>query len=160
MSIDDKIQSLIKQLTDPDKHHQAKDSLAEIGKAAVPQLLESLKDSDYQMRLESARALERIADVSAAPALVEAMDDDRAEVRWRAAEAMISIGEPGLPILLKALSQQNTSVHFYEQALHVLRRLSDESDIEGILNPVIAALRGSQPALTVPLAAHTALNSL
>jgi len=155
------IEHLIAALADShrDRRHLARESLVEIGEPAVAPLIEALTDPNCHVRWEAAKALGEIGDPTAAKALITCLEDDLLEVRWRAAEDLISFGRQGLIPLLRALINRSESVKLREGAHHALRSLSI-GGLREIVTPVIAALEGVEPALTVPQAAHTALEAL
>ena len=68
---------------------------------AVPALRQALKDKDSDVGCRAAGALWRIEDPAAVPALTQALKDEG--VRKRAAGALVSIGKPAVPALIKAL---------------------------------------------------------
>jgi HEAT repeat protein len=71
---------LIAALDDPDHlvSSLASDALADIGEPAVLPLLAVLEKGSLATRIEAVRALAKIADPRAIPALVEVMDEDSA----------------------------------------------------------------------------------
>jgi HEAT repeat protein len=78
------------------------------GAAALPALLEAMKDPDSTVRWEAGRAVGKIgaAAKSAVPALVEQMKDEVSLVREHAAEALGDIGpeaKDGVPALIAIL---------------------------------------------------------
>jgi HEAT repeat protein len=137
----------------------ARDWLVGIGGPAVPALIEALADPNRQVRWDAAKALSQIADPAAAPALVRALRDRGFGIRWLAAEGLIALGSKGLVPLLRALIQHSDSVWLRQGAHHVLHDLA-KRDLKDVLQPVLAALEGIEPSLTVPLAARAALEAL
>jgi serine/threonine protein kinase len=86
---------LIKALRAPDKHDRARAArvLGGIGpdaRAAIPVLLEVLRDREAIVRFDAAKALEKMGD-AAREALSEALQDDDEVVRRIAAEALARI---------------------------------------------------------------------
>jgi len=156
------IDTLIGKLADPNglKRQEARLELVEIGKAAVPALVEKLADRREQVRWEAAKALSQIRDPTAAPALVKALEDENFGVRWLAAEGLIAVGRRGLQSLLQALVHHSDSVWLLEGAHHVLRSLIGEPDLHDLIAPVLTALDDVEPAIEVPPAAQEALDAL
>lgn len=155
------IPGLVAQLGSADARlrRQARTDLVTAGPLAISALTQALEDRNPQVRSEAARALGRIRDGAVAEALVKRLEDDNLEVRWTAAEGLVALGRDGLVAVLRAMLQERASVRRREGAHHVLRSLAD-GDLDAIVRPVLAAIEGVQPALTVPLAAHTALHQL
>ncbi len=79
---------------DEDMPSKAAEALARIGSAAVPTLIEALKDEHYLIRAGAADALGRMgpAATSAVPALADALRDERMVVRASAAMALKKMG--------------------------------------------------------------------
>lgn len=142
------------------ERQHARLALVELGKLAVPHLIEALKDKHQQVRWEAAKALGSIKDSSAAPALVEALRDESSEVRWLAAEALIALRERAVVPLLLALEIHFKSVWLRHGAHHVLHALERYGLLDEKTLQVLDTLRTIEPAVTVPWAAHAALESL
>lgn len=84
------------------------DSLARIGDAATPSLIDGLADSSPLVRALSARALARMGSRAhtAVPALIIALEDEDVSVRRNAARALGQIGpeaREAIPALMRAL---------------------------------------------------------
>ncbi len=120
------IAPLIKSLKEEDKDRRSSIIwvLEFFGVAAVPQLLNSLRSSDWSVRAGSACALgmielgrkvnsdrEPYIDLGVVPALVEALSDECVEVLRAAANALSIIGPPEInpaaPVLLNILRERN-----------------------------------------------------
>ena len=155
------IPNLIARLgsADPRARRRAGNGLIAAGPLAVSALTEALEDRNPAVRSEAARALGRIRDAAVAAALVRRLEDESREVRWTAAEGLVALGKDGLIAVLRAMMQERESVRRREAAHHVLRDLA-EGDLGDIVRPVLAAIEGIEPSLTVPLAAHAALHQL
>lgn len=156
------ITTLITTLNNDDAlvRHYTRQALVRIGPAAVPALIEKLSDPSDQLRREATRVLSQINDSRAATALVVALEDDNPGVRWLASGGLISLGEAGLVSLLEALKQHPDSVRLREGAHHVLRILAKKGRYVEIVTPVLAALEDIEPAIELPLAAHSVLKML
>jgi len=141
------------------EREQARERLILLGHAAVIPLLHSLKDHDEHVRWEAAKALAGIADPAAAEALAETLDDESAGVRWTAGEALIVIGWEGAKQVLVSLLRKSDSTSLCTAAHHVLSHFARHKSGE-FLKPVLERLQGVEPAVSVPLAALTALGHL
>jgi HEAT repeat protein len=138
---------------DDAKRVKARHSLVAIGKAAVPSLIEALKNSNTLMRWEAAKALGEIGDPGTAPALVKALEDEEFDVRWLAAEALIKMNINALRPLLQALENRGDSVMLQEGAHHVFHDLA-KGALRKYLAPVLAALERLEPGDQVPWVAR------
>jgi HEAT repeat protein len=154
----EQIMILVAHLTDPDAEirQKARRLLVKMGEPAVPYLIQALTKPNKQTRWQAAKALSKIGSATAAPALVEALKDDGFGIRWLAGEGLIEIGRDALPALLHALIQYSDSIRLRAGAHHVLCKLEKEG-LYAQLEPVVQALEDVEPAVMVPLAAHTAL---
>ncbi|MBN1453807.1 MAG: HEAT repeat domain-containing protein [Anaerolineales bacterium] len=88
------ISSLVRALSDADSlvSSLACNALVEIGKPAVPFLLEMPKDTPQMARINAIRALAEIADHSAIPALMAALEDDSIMIQHWAEEGLERLG--------------------------------------------------------------------
>jgi hypothetical protein len=88
------ISPLIRALSDADSMVSglACNALVEIGKPAVPALLEMPKDVPQMARINAIRALAEIADHSAIPALMAALEDDSVMIQHWAEEGLERLG--------------------------------------------------------------------
>lgn len=135
-----------------------REHLVSMGSPAVPELIKCLSDPRRQVRWEAAKALGEIADPIASTALVGALEDKDGGVRWLAAVALIAIGREGLRPLLAALIKHSDSDWLRWGAHHVCRDLAKAEDAR-IVKPVLDALNASEPEVTVPGAAYSALKN-
>jgi HEAT repeat protein len=155
--IDQHIQALSGK--NPVAREEARLALVEIGKPAVAALLDALRSPSQQVRWEACKALEGIADPSAAEPLVEALGDEDLDVRWVAGEAVIALDRHGLRPLASALISSVNVERLYEGAHHVARELAPHHpDLP--LDNLIAALTSTEPELAVPVAANSVLDQL
>jgi hypothetical protein len=155
------IESRVIDLASSDRRTRegARQSLVRIGLPAVKPLAAALTNRDSQVRWESAKALQQIADPTIAPAMVAALEDDDPGVQWIAAEALALLGRAGTIPLLKALTTRSDSPGLRRGAHHVLR-LSTDENLKRETAPVLAALESIEQELEVPVAAGRALAAL
>ena len=115
------VRKLIQTLTDFDEwrqRQQAAMTISQMGieaKAAIPSLIDRLKDEEWQVRKAAAIALTSMG-TEAKPAvhsLITALDDEEWHVRKPAAQALAAIGKaswPAVPALIEALSDEEWHV--------------------------------------------------
>lgn len=132
---------------------KARHSLVAMGRAAVPILIEALKNKNNLTRWEAAKALGEIGDPGTAPALVEALEDEDFDIRWLAAEGLIKMNINALKPLLQALENWGDSFLLQEGAHHVFHDLA-KGALRKFLAPVLAALEGLEPGEEVPWVAR------
>jgi len=138
---------------------KARHSLVAMGKAAVPSLIEALKQTDDQVRREAVRALSLIEDPEVAPVLVRTLEDEEFDIRWLAAEGLIELGARGLKPLLQALIDRGNSSLLLEGAHHVIHYMA-KGGLRKHLGPVLASLEGIEPSVKAPVAAYHGLEML
>ena len=155
------IDSLIADLTCDQmmKCQDARLKLVAMGSVAVPALVEALLSRKQWVRWEAAKALSQIGDPASAEALIKALEDKVFDIRWIAAEGLVGIGKDALVPLLKALIGNSDSVWLRGSAHHLLTDMYLD-ELEEVLKPVITALEGLEPSVTVPVAAEIALDKL
>jgi HEAT repeat protein len=141
------------------KRHAAREQLEEIGTPAVPFLIKALQSPSEHARWEAAKALNKIADVRAAKALVHTLEDEKGAVRWLAATALVNLGRSALVPLLRGLEGHSDSIWFRDGAHHVLRSLVREGVADEAV-PVLEALENLEPRIEAPIAAYHVLEEL
>lgn len=157
VSIEEQVKSLASP--DPVARQTARQRLIETGIPAVGPVVELLKHPQPHVRWEACKVLGGIGDPSAGPALVEAMAERDQDVRWVAGEALIAMGRKGLEPLLSALSDSKRVAALQASAHHVVHDLAKGPSGEA-LQPLLEALSGADPELSVPVAAEAALEKL
>lgn len=155
------IDALVSKLESKDSitRVKARDELVALGKAAVPSLVEALKNKRDWTRWEAAKALAQIGNSKSTLALIDALEDKEFSVRWLAAEGLINIGPSTLEPLLEALIHRSDSPWLLEGAHRVLHDLQDINSLQYI-KPVISALEDIDSSLNVIMAAKSALDSI
>jgi HEAT repeat protein len=155
------VPSWIKQLSNPNGFYrtQAREVLACLSTAAIPDLLNAIEKADTKLRWEIIKVLELIQDPSTIPVLVAQLKDDNAGVRWAASNALVGLRRGALPALFEALTRDVDSSRLRQSAHHILHVLKDDGTLtEQELN-VYKALEDIEPTVSVPWAASRALQS-
>jgi HEAT repeat protein len=137
----------------------ARHFLVEMGREAIPSLIRTLELGNVYARGQAARALGEIRDPSAAPALVKVLSDGKLSVHAMATEALIAMGKPAIPALLRALMEQPQSLWLRRAARMILLAETHKSWREQI-QPLLDALDLADPDLSVPAAARRLLDVL
>ncbi len=143
-------------LPEKTKRTEARRSLEAAGKRSALILIEALLNGNRLARREAAEALAAIHEPTTAKALVMALEDEDHDVRWAAMKALIALDQEAVEPLLEALMKGFGSVRLREGAKHILNSLKKDSCLEQPLVDVLEALKGIEPAVTVPWAAQTA----
>lgn len=169
------VDGLLEQLGDRDgvTRERARRSLVNLGGPAVEPLLQALKHRKSRVRFEAAMCLRDIADRRATDGLVNALADRTFEVRWVAAEALISVGRPVVPVVLHALMEHADSTWLRDGCRHVLSHYAGldlraayhmehhpawvDFDLRDVLTPVVKALEQPGAASRAPVVAVRAL---
>jgi HEAT repeat protein len=155
------VQTWISHLASKDGlvRQRARWALVALGVPAVRPLAKALSDRRAQVRWEAAKALTKVHDGTAVPALLAALEDKDDDVAWLAAEALIALGREALAPVLESLIARPDSEYLREAAHHILKACRTRQ-VCGILAPVVRALWHSDPEETVPVAAEQALEEL
>jgi HEAT repeat protein len=138
---------------------RARKSLVDIGKPAVKPLVDALASKRQWLRWEAAKALGQIGDAKATIALIKALEDKMFDVRWLAAEGLISIGHKALVPLLQAIMARPDSLWLQEGVHHVLHNL-EGGHLNKTLDPILQALEGFEPSVETPPVVEKALDVL
>lgn len=112
------------------RHEATAQALAQIGVAAVPSLLEALRDPDSRVRFAITSALRQIGHPATMPGLLEALRDPDSRVRGVAAEALEQIGAAAVPGLLVALRDRAWDVR--QAAARTLGQIGDAAAVPGL----------------------------
>ena len=142
---------------------QAEYYLIEIGKPAVPALIETLNyNKEWKVRSHAAEALGKIKDALAVPVLVKALNDGRKEVQDNAKRALIEIGPPAVPLLIEAL--RIDSCHIRWNVVYALGAIRDASAVPSLTEALNDPDALVQDEATVALgkigAVHALINAL
>ena len=94
------VEELISSLKDNDWsiRMNAAKTLVEIGEPAVENLINSLEDNDWQIRWYAAEILGEIGDIHSIKPLIELLNDKNNGVQSNSSIALIKIGKPGVEI--------------------------------------------------------------
>jgi HEAT repeat protein len=155
------IDSLIHDLADDDwvVRVRARCSLVSLGSEAVEPLSGALASPKQWVRWEAAKALCDIGNPAATNSLLKSLEDKMFDVRWLAAQGLITIGRKTIVPVLQALIEKPDSVWLREGAHHVLHDLA-RGRLKDVLQPVLTALEDVDASVEVPLVAKTALDAL
>ncbi len=151
---------LIAMLSEKDGLHvrqAARERLVQMNGKAVPELIALLNSPNSHARWEAAKALGEIGDPRAGKALVAALEDRDFGVRWLAANGLIALDVDGARALLEALLEKPDAAWLREGAHHVFSSLAATY---AALVPVVKAMEGPEPEVTIPQAARDALDVL
>ena len=168
------IEDLIKALSSRDDltRMEARKSLVAMGVAAVPKLLDALKESHPLVREEAIHALGEIGDPGVAAALAKALEDEAFEVRWAAGAGLIQMNGDALKPLLHALMDRADSVLLREGVHRVFHEFAKRELKECVLaktqrcptkeclDQVLKALEEKASAVRVHLVAAEAIKLL
>ncbi len=109
-------------------------------------------------RLDACHALGHTKAEAAMYALIYALKDNSFAVRWAAAEALAEHGSAAIaPIMHALIAGDHPFVR--EGAHHVLSRLPGSANHQ-LVKPVLDALEGRTPSISVPVAANAVLAHL
>jgi HEAT repeat protein len=155
------LESLIEDLGNKDElvRVKARLQLVSYKSRSVASLINLLTDKNDWVRWEAAKALGQIGNPSSIQALLEALADKSFEVRWLAAEGLIKIGRKAIVPSLMALVNSSDSYWLREGVHHVLHDMNKRKT-QKVLQQVLVALEGLQPALEAPLVAKIAVGYL
>jgi hypothetical protein len=117
-----RLQELLQDLDEPDRHPMAVYCLQRMGSRAVQPLIALLTDDDPDARYGAAMTLGQIGDSRAIPALIKALGDSEAAVRYWVADALGKLqAVEAVPALGKLLADRHKGVR--ERAGAILREV-------------------------------------
>lgn len=97
----------------------------------LAELIVDVETSKKSLRQEAAMTLNRIGDRTAIPALVTALEDPQADVRWRAAAALVGLQAVEALEAIEAALEKETDDFAIEQMQQAIERLRDASGEDG-----------------------------
>ncbi|WP_231948113.1 NACHT domain-containing protein [Phormidesmis priestleyi] len=101
-------------------------------KAAIPALIECLKDEDSFIRGKAAFALGEIGSDSVIQSLIELLEDEDSFVRWKAADGLGEAGsEAAIPPLINLFKDEDVDVR--ESAAFALGKIGSEAVIQSLI---------------------------
>ena len=136
-------------------------ALVQIGRAAVPSLIEASSSGSAWMRWHCIRALAEIGDSQALPALVQALRDPDHSVAWMAAKGLVKYGKWTIAPVLRLLTTADTTTWLVETASYVLSsQCKRNAKLKPYLDPVLQNMRGATYKAATPYVAMKALREL
>ena len=107
----------------PENKQELVEVLRQMGSAAVPALIQLLKDQNSEVRSQATEALGKVgsATVDQVPDLIQLLKDENSEVRLNASKALREIGIEAVPALIQLLNDDSNEVR--SQANRSLREI-------------------------------------
>lgn len=136
----------------------ARELLTQIGEQAIGFLGELLQAPKHITRWEAVKTLSQIHNQLSIPYLINAMEDEDDDIRWLAAEGLISLGKESVEPLLKTLIENYPSIYLRMGVHHVLKILLDRGqfvDTGRLLDKIIKFEDESE----IPVAANESLDA-
>jgi len=154
------LKSFLKDLTSKDGETRqfARIALVDMGKPAVPPLIEVLRNSKQtQDRWEAAKILGEIRDPRALPVLIAALEDADHDVTWLAAEALKRYKKLAWQPLFRALLKKGSGSALLRHGAHHVLQYQKEAGFNDLLTILRRALEGSTETDSTPVAAYDML---
>jgi len=132
---DEAIKAFIKNLESKDwpTAQKAAEDLAKLGKLAVPDLIEALKDASVGLKGQVVFLLGRIGDKQAVSSLTQALKDDNAYIKANSAEALGKIkDETALSNLTTSLFDDDYLVR--ERSARAIGEINSPNGVEDLIN--------------------------
>jgi len=129
MNIPNEIQELIDALGSKNgmERKEARKKLVKKGREVVDYLKSEHQDPNVVYRREVMKTLQQIGDSSSIPIFIQALEDEESEIRWIAAEGLISLGTESIEPLLKALVKNSESIFVCSGAHHVFHEFKKKN---------------------------------
>jgi HEAT repeat protein len=128
------VEELIKSLKDKDWNIRmnAAKTLVEIGEPAVSKLIDSLNDKNWQIRWYVTEILGEIGDVSGVEPLIKLLNDENIGVQSNSVIALVKIGKPGMEILIDNLNSNEWQIR--KHLAEILGEIGDKRGLEPLKN--------------------------
>ena len=92
--------------------------------------------------------------------MTDALADEDNDVRWLVGEALVALGRDAIGPLLTLMTRSDLAEGVTEGAHHVMHDLAKQRQLSELLGPVLAAFKGPEPDISVPVAAAATLKQL
>lgn len=139
-------------------HVFAEEALGNMGHAALPVVLDLMKNSNYEIRNAAAAVLGKIGGKEATQVLVSALYDENAEVCFYASNSLVEIGRPAVQPLIEALRYWISQKMMGDGARavnrnirHIIEVLESIKETDAV-QPLIEALRNKDSWVSIPAA--------
>ena len=128
------VEELINSLKDKDWNIRmnAAKTLVETGESAVEKLIDSLKDKNWQVRWYITEILGEIGDVRGIKPLIKLLNDENNGVQSNSVIALVKIGKPGVEILIDNLNSKEWQIR--EHVAEILGEIGDKRGVEPLKN--------------------------
>ena len=128
------VEELINSLKDKDWNIRmnAAKTLVETGESAVEKLIDSLKDKNWQVRWYITEILGEIGDVRGIKPLIKLLNDENNGVQSNSVIALVKIGKPRVEILIDNLNSKEW--HIREHVAEILGEIGDKRGVEPLKN--------------------------
>jgi HEAT repeat protein len=140
----------------------ARELLVKFGEKAIGFLGELIRSPKHITRWEAIKTLGQMRNSISIPYLLDALEDESDDIRWLAAEALVSMdGEVVVP-LLKTLIERYPYVYTRESVYHILKMLSEKDQFIGSspdLGRLMNILLHHKDESEIPPAAMAALDA-
>ncbi len=158
-STSDRIEDLVEQLRCDDGvvRIRARESLVEIGSAAVPAICKLADAEKDVVRWECAKTLSEIGDPASIDTLIRLLEDSEEGTRWDAAVGLIKVGKSTVVPLLRAIIHRSTDYTIIDGARHVVHEFIRTS-WGAPLKPLYEALNSTSARESAPVEADKALD--
>jgi HEAT repeat protein len=151
---------LIKELIDSEDYarkHNARITLVKKGNKVIPHMLKLLSSKNRLLRMEAAKVIELVADISSIPLLITLLNDKVFDIRWIAAQGLIRIGRKSIKPLLKSVCSGKNSLFLDNRAHHVLNKLLYENEKLELNSLMLSLDNYHETGETAPFEASKAL---
>lgn len=105
---------------------KAVNALYEIGYMAVEPLIKALESDDMRVRVNAVYTLGKIGDDRAVQPLIEHLHDANLELRLRISDALVRMGRPSIPALIKLLGDKEREIKWI--AAYSLGRIGPDAE--------------------------------
>jgi bilin biosynthesis protein len=128
------VEELINSLKDKDWsiRMNAAKTLVETGESAVEKLIDSLKDKNWQVRWYITEILGEIGDVRSIEPLIKLLNDENKGVQSNSVIALVKIGKPGVEILIDNLNSKEWQIR--EHVAEILGEICDKRGVKPLKN--------------------------
>lgn len=136
----------------------AREILVRFGVGVIDYLGQLIEAPKYITRWEAVKSLAEIHNPLSIPWLIKALEDESDDIRWLAAEGLISLGKEAVEPVLKRLIEKYPSLNTKEAITHILKVLQSRGQFFDTIN-LVHVINHYKDDSEIPINAKAALDA-
>ena len=136
----------------------AREILVKLGTKVIDFLGQLIEAPKYITRWEAVKSLSEMHNPLVIPWLIDGLEDESDDIRWLAAEGLISLGKDSVEPIIKMLIEKYPSINARKAAKHILKELEDRGKFYDTVN-LIHVINHHKDESEIPTTAKSSLDA-